>query len=136
MERVYRLELSADQRAITEASEWAQARAAECNMDADTLFAVQLCVEETVTNVVTYAFDTTSRPPVIALSAWYENARFRVEVMDNGTPFDPISMQSPGREGTIENATIGGRGLRLIRAFTKAIEYRHDGEFNRFTLTF
>ncbi len=131
------LDLPAGKDAITPMADWAEARAAALGLDAGTVFAVRLCVEEAVTNIVRYAYDgEPGDHHVIGLDADLRDGSACFSVVDGGRPFDPVSAEEPGREGTILDATVGGRGIRLMRQFTKAMRYeRRDGR-NRLTLVF
>ena len=56
--------------------------------------------------------------------------------MDTLAPFDPTSVAIPNPTGSsdVAKASIRGRGLPLIAAYSEDVAYRHDGFYNRATL--
>jgi hypothetical protein len=59
-----------------------------------------------------------------------------IEFMDTLAPFDPTSVAIPNSTGSsdVAKASVGGRGLMLIAAYSEHVAYRHDGFYNRVTL--
>ena len=100
-----------------------------------TLHALQLCLEEAVTNIVSHAFEPdTSHDVHIAL--WRDDNALHAEVTDDGRPFDPLSRDLPAAPKDIRSAEIGGLGIRLMRGFADQISYQRSGAMNRLLLSF
>lgn len=131
-----RIEAQADKDVITDLAEWAEARAARLALNDETQSLIRLCIEEAVTNIIRHAYDDGPAHHVICVESGTENGAPCFIVSDDGRPFDPVAADEPGREGNILDATVGGRGIRLMRKFTKAMRYdRRDGR-NHLTLFF
>jgi anti-sigma regulatory factor (Ser/Thr protein kinase) len=128
------LEVAASKAAIAQAAEWAECWAEAQSLDHDTRFAIRLCVEEATVNIVSYAYDDT--PGLIILEAAPFAGGARITILDDGRPFDVVRATDPGREEDIHSATVGGRGIRLMRAFSQGIDYERVGDRNRLTLIF
>jgi anti-sigma regulatory factor (Ser/Thr protein kinase) len=58
------------------------------------------------------------------------DAGIDIEIADSGRPFDPTAFEPAPVAHAIETAPIGGRGLRILRAFARDLSYRRDGNFN------
>ena len=55
-------------------------------------------------------------------------------VMDNGVPFDPTARQPRELDASLDDARIGGHGLRLMRHYLRDIRYERTDGWNRLTL--
>ena len=82
------------------------------------LFRAELVVEEVVMNVLHHG-----RSTCIALEAQLKDGRVRLSLEDDGPAFDPLQVVSAPLPATLEDAPIGGVGLRLVRKNTDALRY-------------
>ncbi len=130
------IEVIADKAAVFDLAEWAEGWAKAHGLDDDATFAMRLCVEEAVTNVVLYAYVEASRPGPLAVSARHDGDGVQVTITDQGAPFDVAAAVDSGRETDPESATIGGRGIRLMRQFSQDLHYMRLSGCNQLTLTF
>ena len=106
-------------------------------LDSAGAFAMRLCVEEAATNIALYAYVPACEPGTIAAAASNLGAAgVRLTITDHGRPFDVAAARDPGVEHDIQSATIGGRGIRLMREFSDTLQYARIGEQNQLTLTF
>jgi len=128
--------LQATAYANCDAADWIENWAAARGFGDETKFAMRLCVDELVTNLITYGVGKNSSDQFIELSASAEPDRARVVVIDDGIAFDVANAVDPGKEGSIEQATVGGRGIRLMRSFAERLEWRRVDGRNETTLTF
>ena len=98
-------------------------------------YAVQLCLEEAVVNIISYAFEPNTRHDV-RIEVWRDGRMVFAEIIDDGRPFDPRAQQAPQQPADLESAQIGGLGITLMRNFATDIAYRRTGGTNRLTLSF
>lgn len=120
---------------LTLAADWLAAQGAALSLPSATLAAMRLCLEETLANLVAHAYDDGQEHAIrVAITAG--NGEVSLGVSDDGRPFDPTTAPEPANNDGIEAATIGGRGLRLIRAYADRLDYaRRDGR-NHFVMGF
>jgi anti-sigma regulatory factor (Ser/Thr protein kinase) len=59
-----------------------------------------------------------------------------LDIEDDGGEFDPSLVALPRTPETVECASVGGRGIHLIRQFSSRMEYVRAGGRNRLRLTF
>jgi anti-sigma regulatory factor (Ser/Thr protein kinase) len=122
---------------ISELSEWTEGWAKAHALDSDAVFAMRLCVEEAATNIAHYAYEPMERSGTIAIAASDLGAAgVRVTITDHGRPFDVAAARDPGVEHDIQSATVGGRGIRLMRRFSETLQYARVGGRNQLTMTF
>jgi len=121
---------------IGRASDWLAEIAGSSMLDQSIRMALRLCLEEALANVVTHAYpqDGVSRP--IGLELTVEDEGVSLVVEDEGPAFDPTCARSAAVNDRLELATIGGRGLTLIRSYASGLGYVREAGRNRFTMNF
>jgi anti-sigma regulatory factor (Ser/Thr protein kinase) len=100
-----------------------------------TSFAVQLCLDEAVANILEHGKGS-ARASAIAADLERSDSEVVLDIEDDGGPFDPSRVAPPQTPRTVETATVGGRGIHLIRQFSSRMEYFRTGGRNRLRLTF
>jgi len=131
------LVVSAQLAELGRARDWTEAVARSFTLPPSTLFAIQLCCEEALSNIARYAFDDTDYAcRELHLCVERESDEITVTIEDQGKPFDPWSVPPPPKPATIEEASAGGWGLQLIRKFARSHNYERRDAVNRLTLTF
>lgn len=99
-------------------------------------FQLQLCLEETVLNVINYGFgDGTEHEIHVDFEFQIDSRTVTVNILDDGRPFNPLTeVPVPDIESKLEDRTIGGLGVHFVRTFMDAADYRHEDGKNRLTL--
>ena len=100
--------------------------------------AVLLILDELLTNVIKYAHpgEVPGRR-LIALQLAAGGGDIRLDIEDDGTPFDPTAPRaSTGAEAEIplEEREVGGWGLSLVRRAADSMSYRRAHDRNHVTL--
>jgi len=125
-------DLPADLAGLQTLSEGVERLAEARGWPSSTAFAVQLCLEEAVSNVIRHGgLPAGERVRVDVRQA---DGAIVVEIADRGVAFDPLAAPPPPPLTDLESATIGGRGIGLMHKFCPDIGYRRsDGRnFLRF----
>ena len=118
---------------VAQATGWVAQQARAAGASEDSSLALQLAVEEAVTNVVMHAYPA-GRPPSLDLTFADDGGEIVIEVVDEGLAFDPLAQPPPAPPESIETVRIGGLGIPLMRQSVKTVAYeRRDGQ-NRLTL--
>ncbi|MBP7507479.1 MAG: ATP-binding protein [Prolixibacteraceae bacterium] len=95
---------------------------------------INLVLEEAVSNVIFYAFNDEKRHEIIILVS-LENEVLKIEIIDDGLPFDPTNRQMPDVTLSAEDREIGGLGIYLIKQIMDTVEYARVDNNNILTLT-
>jgi anti-sigma regulatory factor (Ser/Thr protein kinase) len=107
----------------------------EQRTSSDVSFAIQLCLEEAVANIIMYGA-ARDDPLEIAVELERNGANLVARIEDNGRQFDPTRAPPPVPARSLEEAKIGDVGIHLMRSFATGMDYeRRDGR-NRLTLRF
>lgn len=98
---------------------------------------LRLAVEEACVNVMHHAYpdgDAGDITLALAQVSWQGVPAIRVDVRDQGAPFDPLQLAVPPPTDAGQ-ARIGGLGVHLMRQVTDFQSYHHDaGTGNHLTL--
>ena len=129
------LELLPDAQAVPRAVEWVEGIARRESWPPKIVFALTLCLDEALTNVVSYAFDATTPAPAVTLRCRRAGPDIELELRDNGRPYDPTASETPALAASLDDASMGGHGVRLMRHYLQALNYRHEGDWNCLTMT-
>src|SRR5580698_6197977 len=117
-------------------SEWVQRLAARYCVDDDLQFAIHLCLEEVVSNIIRHGYaPDTAGPVTIDLSRHHEGQLvFTIE--DFAPPFNPLLAPEMPLVDAGGEPAIGGRGIRLLRAFAHTLEHERTAAGNRLRIGF
>jgi anti-sigma regulatory factor (Ser/Thr protein kinase) len=129
-----RLELRGDLSGLRRLAKWIEA-GAQHELSADTSFAVQLCLEEAVANIIMHSGVKDDRVE-IAIELERNGGTLVARIEDSGREFDPTQFPPPSVAKSLEEAKVGDLGIHLMRSFASDMHYeRRDGR-NRLTLRF
>jgi anti-sigma regulatory factor (Ser/Thr protein kinase) len=99
----------------------------------ETRFAVDLVINEAVTNVIGYAYrEDATRQTRISLTDRPD--AILVEILDSGAAFDPLEAPAMIASSDLAQAPVGGRGIHLIKSFADDYSYSRVSGHNRLTL--
>ncbi|MGD8401345.1 MAG: ATP-binding protein [Bacillota bacterium] len=92
------------------------------------LYAVQLIIEELVTNIIKYG-----NGEMIAITVAKETEGLKLTVTDNSAPFNPLEAEPPDLALAAEERHAGGLGLFLVGKMVKSLNYEHKDGCNVLT---
>jgi anti-sigma regulatory factor (Ser/Thr protein kinase) len=95
--------------------------------------AIDLALEEHLTNVFNYGFEPGGHPQVV-VRIEQNPSGLTVEISDNGRPFNPLEHPEPDVSLPLEERPIGGLGIHLIRKSVEQLSYRHEAGRNILTM--
>ena len=120
--------------------DWTDTLATTLNLPSSTLFAIQLCFEEAVSNVIRHGFpdgpDEAEVNKDVHLSVERRDDTVIITTADFAPAFDPLGVVPGPRPATIEEAVVGGNGIQLMRRFAQHLAYERRDGMNRLTLRF
>jgi len=100
------------------------ARMREHGFEEDEILDVQLAAEEAIANIIAHGYRDAPGEIVVRCTATDEMVEVGIE--DSAPPFDPLSLPEPEITSCIEDRSIGGLGIYLIRKLMDGIEYRYE----------
>lgn len=98
------------------------------------VFSLNLSLEEALTNVILYAYPSTTGQIELLVDGQDDHLVFTLK--DQGIPFNPL-VEAPEADITssIEDREIGGLGVFLIRQLMDEVEYTRQDESNILQMT-
>jgi anti-sigma regulatory factor (Ser/Thr protein kinase) len=124
-----RLSLANDHGALDELGAWLAEIAARDSLPARAAFQLDLVLTEAVTNVMDYAHSADGGGRIDLVYA-IEAGSIRIEIADDGPPFDPTVRAEVVLPSSLDAATPGGLGIHLMRRYTLDMAYRRDNGRN------
>jgi anti-sigma regulatory factor (Ser/Thr protein kinase) len=121
---------------------WVEELSVEYTIAADVRFAIDLCLEEALSNIVRHGYKRDcARPMTVSYSvgAHSSGKRELVFVIEDKAPhFNPLDKASDQIEvaHTLDDLTPGGQGIRLLHKFAGSLRYEPLAEGNRLMIGF
>jgi anti-sigma regulatory factor (Ser/Thr protein kinase) len=129
-----RLELTSTLADLRLVAPWVAEMTSAYGFSADLRFAIELCLEEALSNIVRHGYAGEAGHALRVDFVRGDSKVFFV-VEDHAPAFEPLR---PGEAAPADLNTItpGGQGLRLIYRFANSVKYERLKEGNRLTLEF
>ena len=119
--------------AIHPATVQAEAWLVEQQVSFEAMYLVSLAIEELVTNCIKYGYKDSASHTIDFLLR-VDGQILRLEVIDDGSPFNPLEAPRPDLSLPPEQRPIGGLGLHLLRELADEMRYERRDGTNRLTL--
>ena len=106
----------------------------EHNVDAPTLFAFNLCIDEIFTNIVDYGYKHLTGEIEIELTI--ANDKMRALISDSAPPFNPLAeVGDPKLDTNLEDREVGGLGIFFVKKQMDEVAYARRNGRNELRLT-
>lgn len=93
-----------------------------------TLYAVNLALDELVTNAVLYGYEKADGEKIVVRIAMSEG-ELVASVEDRGRAFNPLDFAPPPLDVPLADRSVGGLGIHLVRSLMDRLDYlRNDGK--------
>jgi serine/threonine-protein kinase RsbW len=93
-------------------------------------YRARLVYEELIGNALRYVSPADGRHH-LRLEAAVQRDQVELALVDDGIPFDPTAEPAPRLARSLEEASIGGRGIAMVRRVATRFAYRREGDRNR-----
>ena len=127
--------LANDLREIAAAAARIDGFCADRDIAAETAYAVNLALEELLSNTIAYGYEDDDEPHRIEVILRLEGRMLVVAIVDDGRAFDPTQAPETGHAGASEDDELGGLGLLLVNRMMDAIEYQRRAGCNVIVMT-
>jgi len=94
-----------------------------------TLYAVELSLEEMLTNIIKYGYDDKNTHEIL-VDASLTDRQIILSIEDDGHEFNPLERPDADISSQVTERKIGGVGLHLTRKMVKSMEYKRDNNKN------
>ena len=131
-----RLTLKSRLSEITRVPPWLESLAALHAIPSRIQFAIDLCPEEVLSNIIRHGHSGESSHEIVIRYQTHRDGFFTFVVEDDAPLFNPLSIPRPPVPRTLEDMSEGGQGIRLLKQSADAIEYEPMSNGNRLIITF
>lgn len=119
---------------LARAGDWLIAWAERHDLPPPVTFAIRLCLEEILANIVMHAFSGGEH--AISLDMRCDAEEVVLTIVDDGMPFDPLAATAAIQATDLAEADPGGRGLILVKNYASRRAYRREDGRNHLVLAF
>jgi serine/threonine-protein kinase RsbW len=125
----HRLTLPARVESLEEFRQFVRAGAVACGIAPGEIDQLDLVMEEILMNVARHAYAPQTGD--VQVTYWQASpGRLRIEVSDQGHPFDPLAADPPDLSRGLADRPIGGLGVFLVRSLVESMSYRRENGCN------
>jgi serine/threonine-protein kinase RsbW len=115
---------------------WIERWASQFAIPQDTQFAMNLCLEEVLSNIIRHGYSGDSDHRIAVHFDFQKGVRFTFIVDDQAPLFNPLEAPELPSIDLQNDVQLGGQGIRLLREFADTLEYRATLAGNRLTIGF
>jgi len=115
---------------------WVESIAATYGISENLKFAINLCLEEVVSNVIRHGYGNREGRLLTVHCTAPRPGYLVFTVEDDAAPFNPLEVAALPTIGEQDQSQIGGQGIRLLRGFADTIEYEARPGGNRLQIGF
>jgi len=131
-----RLELRSRLSEMVQLPVWLQGLASRYVIPEDTEFAMNLCLEEVLSNIIRHGYAGQEDRSVVVHYTTPRSGLHVFVVEDEARHFNPLAAPDLSALSASGEIRVGGQGIRLLRQFANGLEYEPMPAGNRLTLTF
>jgi len=121
----YSLTVTSELNKLASIADFVSDAASAMGMDEETVYAMQLAVDEACTNVIEYAYQGRRGQPV-TVECRDDDGKCVVVIRDRGRPFDPARVPAPDVKAPVSKRRVGGLGIYLMRKLMDDVRFRFD----------
>lgn len=115
---------------------WIEKLAARHGIPSRIRFAMDLCLEEILSNIVRHGYGSEPNHALVIRHRINREGSFTLVVEDQAPRFNPLLVSDPPVPHSLEEVSGGGHGIHLLKQFADAIDYEPMSNGNRITITF
>jgi serine/threonine-protein kinase RsbW len=121
---------------LARAYAWVERLASQHAIPDATQFAMNLCLEEVLSNIMRHGYRGQS-DRTIKVQFTNPAADYFVFVVEDEAPrFNPLNVPEPPPVKSVKDLPVGGRGVSLLRHYSQTLEYQATPAGNRLTFGF
>lgn len=123
---------------VSRAQSWAEALVEQIGLSEKTRYAIRLCLEEALANVILHGYKSESGHCIVIRRRLATDMLF-FEIEDKAPPFYPdnvLAATGAPFHRSLKTITPGGNGIQLLRHFAGSLVYEQFPRGNRLTVGF
>lgn len=134
MEASERLLVPGSTEGIRQAAERFDAFAAACGLSKGETWPFQVALDEVLSNIVSHGLRGRASGAEIEVELRLEGQEIEMLIVDDAPPFDPLEVEAADTTLPLEERSVGGLGIHLVRKLMEVVEYERREDRNRLRL--
>ncbi len=95
---------------------------------------IDVAVEELFTNIASYSYTPDIGTATVRVEVKSEPLAVIITFVDHGVPYDPLKKADPSLDTEIEDRTIGGFGIFMVKNSMDEVNYEYRDGMNILTI--
>lgn len=133
MKNEFKLNVDAKLENLSQIADFVTESARKFDLDERSIFQLQLATDEVASNIILHGY--THYTGQIHLSCWREDQKIKIQIEDRGEPFDPLLVDTPNLNTSLEERSPGGLGIHFLKTLTSSVDYEFKNGKNRLTIS-
>lgn len=133
MKNEFKLHVDAKLENLSQIADFVTESARKFDLDERSIFQLQLATDEVASNIILHGY--THDTGQIHLSCWREDQKIKIRIEDRGEPFNPLLVDTPNLNTSLEERSPGGLGIHFLKTLTSSVDYEFKNGKNRLTIS-
>jgi serine/threonine-protein kinase RsbW len=133
MKNEFKLHVDAKLENLSQIADFVTESARKFDLDERSIFQLQLATDEVASNIILHGY--THYTGQIHLSCWREDQKIKIRIEDRGEPFNPLLVETPNLNTSLEERSPGGLGIHFLKTLTSSVDYEFKNGKNRLTIS-
>ncbi|MBF0563758.1 MAG: ATP-binding protein [Nitrospirae bacterium] len=138
MEALLKKQVPANLENLNDLMEFIASYALAMGFERDRIGEIEIAAEEALVNIFNYAYqnkDGATETGDVEVACGKDGESLIVSITDEGLPFNILAKADPDISSTLEERSIGGLGIYMIKQFMNGVRYNRENGKNVLTLT-
>ena len=131
-----RLTLRSELGDLTLVPGWVEYLASQYAIPANVHYAMNLCLEEILSNIIRHGYGNKPGRPIVARYAGTQDGSYLIVIDDEAPAFNPVTAAETPVGEILNGSRAGGLGLRLVRSFANSLSYERTVSGNGLSIGF
>ena len=114
--------------------QFVETMATDAGMSEALVYRCYLSMEEIITNVIEHGYGHQGTGCSVDVVCRLYPGRLAITVMDDATPFNPLSREDPDPAAPLMERENGGWGIYFVKKFMDAVSYDYKENRNQLTI--
>jgi len=133
MKNEFKLHVDAKLENLSQIADFVTESARKFDLDEKSVFQLQLATDEVASNIILHGY--THYTGQIHLSCWREDQKIKIRIEDRGERFNPLLVDNPNLNTSLEERSPGGLGIHFLKTLTSSVDYEFKNGKNRLTIS-
>lgn len=115
---------------------WIEYLASQYAIPANVQYAMNLCLEEVLSNIIRHGYAGKPGHPIVVQHAMAQDGSSLIVIDDEAPAFNPVTAEETPLGEILDGTRSGGLGLSLMRSFANTLHYERKSSGNRLSIGF